>query len=73
MKGKGKLLIKRSNCCNSGVKTRQEYEFNNPVDRTIYTEVPYHECLECHQPCDVHIETWDVDGMKGEDEEENED
>ena len=63
-----KIEVKRSNCCNSGVETKKGYEFNNPIDRTIYIETFYHKCLECHQPCDVHTEEWDVDGMKGEDE-----
>ena len=58
-----KLLVKRSNCCNSGVVV--QYSCGSRATR--YYVNPHHKCLECNQPCDVHIETWDVDGM-GEDE-----
>ncbi len=54
-----KLLVKRSNCCNSGVDI---------MHSLLHGMLDWHKCLECKKPCGVHVETWDVDGM-GEDEE----
>lgn len=59
-----KIVVRRSNCCNSGV----EVKHGKGKSTRIYV-TSWWECLECHEPCDVHTESWDVDEMKGEDEE----
>jgi len=57
-----KLAIKRSNCCNAGIEIKHG-------EGHSFFSTSWHKCLECKEPCDIHIEWWEVDGIRGEDEE----